>query len=492
MLSKLHRHPHAVLSLALRRSCHAAAAGQGGAGTLAVGLTVSSREAELRRSDSKVHWEPAVATAAEAGSCLVLTGALGLVCVAGVASAFLFPRRSEAIAMFDAPDLAVDKKGHNMIQFRAAGGVQLRLRGADAGWSAQQRLKSTQLDITATKLLGNRFAPQMERVALAAPVTEKLLQIAGSSADLASKAAAVKITEPWPQAAVQNTLVVDIRPGVGLLDLYGSPDSYQVQQDSMLRSAEASKGGTYSARDFFSSRPDRVRSAVAALLRSPAGADARWSMTVMEGDKGHRSAASDSPEVASARLGRIGLADVDSLVDVLCMALRSAQGCELLQTLLRAQCGAGSSGGQLQGFARDLRSAMRERAGLADEEMSIPSADIVSAAFARGFWTLSADESGMHWREREGERLLERTRRELWTAGSVSRQELEMEVRKFLFRYQLGRAAAQSWLRIWLVHEPDPESSKAQSLESMGYERLDPALGLWCKCEIDLLALPLD
>ena len=40
----------------------------------------------------------------------------------------------------------------------------------------------------------------------------------------------------------------------------------------------------------------------------------------------------------------------------------------------------------------------------------------------------------MHLRQREAERLQERARRELWVEGSVSRNELEKQIRNFLLR----------------------------------------------------------
>lgn len=37
------------------------------------------------------------------------------------------------------------------------------------------------------------------------------------------------------------------------------------------------------------------------------------------------------------------------------------------------------------------------------------------------YWSLPADQSGMHLREREAERLLDRAKREMWQDGSASR-----------------------------------------------------------------------
>ena len=72
------------------------------------------------------------------------------------------------------------------------------------------------------------------------------------------------------------------------------------------------------------------------------------------------------------------------------------------------------------------------RQGLSDP-LATPGA--FDTAFERGFWNLAPDESGMYTREREGERLLERSRRELWKPGSASRKEIEAQIRIFLCRH---------------------------------------------------------
>eukprot|EP00913_Durusdinium_trenchii_P029497 g27649.t1 len=75
----------------------------------------------------------------------------------------------------------------------------------------------------------------------------------------------------------------------------------------------------------------------------------------------------------------------------------------------------------------------------------------------RGYWSLPADQSGLHSREREAERLLDRAKREMWQEGSQSRLELEKQIRKFLCLHLLGDAACEVRLRINLVRPSDAQ-----------------------------------
>lgn len=112
----------------------------------------------------------------------------------------------------------------------------------------------------------------------------------------------------------------------------------------------------------------------------------------------------------------------------------------------------------------------------------------LEAALARGFWTLPADESGMHIREREGRALLERARRELWVEGSISRHELVAQISKFLCLHSLGVAAASARLRISVVRPASPAA--AEALRSQGYA--PAAGGIWCRLHLAGLEVPLD
>merc|ERR1712151_506193 len=109
-----------------------------------------------------------------------------------------------------------------------------------------------------------------------------------------------------------------------------------------------------------------------------------------------------------------------------------------------AQCSAGAA---TSGQARQLADVLCQKVGTsALREGSLTSPSALDSALRRGFWTLTADESGKSTREREGERLLERARRELWVEGSASRRELEKQIQIFLTRYLLGVAAINARL----------------------------------------------
>merc|ERR1712216_226792 len=233
-------------------------------------------------------------------------------------------------------------------------------------------------------------------------------------------------------------VTVELRPGSGVIDLYGSPSAYTMQEDSEMRRDADSRAGKYSARDIYSGRPDRMRRALHALAGNPQdtlrilvdgkcvfpppGSEASQAVRVLALETAMRS--------EMGVHGGLGL-----LLEVLADCL-DREGQVLLMALLRAQCSAGTTTNEQ---ARPLEQIRRQHA---DPQMdgSLVSPEALRAAFARGFWTLSPDDSGKATREREGERLLERARRELWADGSASRRELEAQVRTFLCRNLLGRA----------------------------------------------------
>merc|ERR1712094_127907 len=118
------------------------------------------------------------------------------------------------------------------------------------------------------------------------------------------------------------------------------------------------------------------------------------------------------------------------------------------------------------------------------EPGSLTSLDALDAALRRGFWTLSADESGKNTREREGERLLERAKRELWVEGSASRRELEIQVRKFLCLNLLGRAASDVTLQCIIVKtRPGSEKNAPDGFYPVGSE-------FWCRLDVVDFEMP--
>merc|ERR1712151_1372386 len=114
-----------------------------------------------------------------------------------------------------------------------------------------------------------------------------------------------------------------------------------------------------------------------------------------------------------------------------------------------AQCSAGAA---TSGQARQLADVLCQKVGTsALREGSLTSPSALDSALRRGFWTLAADESGKNTREREGERLLERAKRELWVEGSASRRELETQIQAFLCLNLLGRAASDAILQFSII-----------------------------------------
>mmetsp|Transcript_14912 Transcript_14912/g.24590 ORF Transcript_14912/g.24590 Transcript_14912/m.24590 type:complete len:163 (+) Transcript_14912:383-871(+) len=153
--------------------------------------------------------------------------------------------------------------------------------------------------------------------------------------------------------------------------------------------------------------------------------------------------------------------------------------------LLRAQCSANAATLEQ---ARQLVEVLQQHAALPNAG-SFTSSDALTAAFARGFWNLPAHDSGKTAREREGERLLERARRELWVEGSASRCELEAQVRTFLCRSLLGRAANEACVQLRFVKATRDAPHILRQLRFFPVT-LAPGLELWCRLELVDFELP--
>jgi len=239
--------------------------------------------------------------------------------------------------------------------------------------------------------------------------------------------------------------------------------------------------GKFNPQDLYSTRPDHLRRGLSALSESSDGSfkvlSSGKQIFPAEGGEGTPTDAALDSSLQQWGLGG-GLSE---LLSLLCNQFQG-EGAPLLAALLRAQCG--SAGAIAASSARELREVLRQHQ--LDEVLSV---DLLEAALARGFWNLCADSSGMHTREREAERLLERARRELWQEGSASRRELEAQIRIFLLRYQLGLAAAAPKLR---VHLARPRGGLDQeALRQLGYTAAAGQPNLWVRLELDLLEMPL-
>ncbi|CAE8613102.1 unnamed protein product [Polarella glacialis] len=157
-----------------------------------------------------------------------------------------------------------------------------------------------------------------------------------------------------------------------------------------------------------------------------------------------------------------------------------------MRSLLRAQCAAGPGVAQM---AQVLQEVLLSHSLARNHRLPLTPEDL-DAAMARGYWSLAADESGMHLREREAERLLERARRDLWAPGSTSRKELEAQISHFLCWHLLGCAANRACLRFSFVRASSSPSSE-EVLRRLRYARAPGSPGIWWRLELAPLELPL-
>ncbi|CAJ1366070.1 unnamed protein product [Effrenium voratum] len=269
-----------------------------------------------------------------------------------------------------------------------------------------------------------------------------------------------------PCISFQGIVTVELCPGCGLLELYGRPGLYHLQDQSLLHSAELAKKGTYNAPDIFSGRKDRVLRALEAL---EAGSEPQ--LQVLLDDR-----------VASSAEGSkfLALESTSShpLLSLLGQILDSTgEAYNMLPLILRAQCA-----GDLSSQATQLQEILVKNCGPWQ-----PKPEDIEIALARGFWSLPADQSGMHLREREADRLLDRAKREMWRPGSISRRELETQIRNFLCLHLLGEAACRCCMRFSFVRATP---STQDILSQNRFVPLQSAPGLWCRMEIAPLQLP--
>uniref|UniRef100_A0A7S4UBS9 Inositol-pentakisphosphate 2-kinase n=1 Tax=Alexandrium monilatum TaxID=311494 RepID=A0A7S4UBS9_9DINO len=362
--------------------------------------------------------------------------------------------------------------------------------GKDPRWSGSTlRIRvdapgAAAADAAATQRLGGRFAAPCEVVRISASDASKL----GMGADCkAGSLLGLRVAdaEPPPSAREGPAIALELRLGFGLLDLYGRPGLFTVQDDSLLRKTELARSGRYNPHDLFSARPDRPQRALAALAEAPRGhlevfADGRC---IYPGSGGGGAASAEAEAALTEATQKLGLGGVSTLLELLGASLQG-EGAALLSALLRAQSCAGAS---LPSKARQLWEVLQQRCG---PEAPGGTPEQLSAALERGFWATAADESGMHMREREAERLLERARRELWVEGSVSRRELEAQIRRFLCLYILGCAASQARLRLGVVRASPSGGEAEATLRRLRYAPLAGASGVWCRLELCELEVP--
>lgn len=367
--------------------------------------------------------------------------------------------------------------------------------GSDPQWrGARLRLKTESpdgcvLDAKATQVLAGRFAEACQIVSVrAADVRGLAMSASGAGEDevaaklieLARKGDPVPCLRTLgahlePEAREGSEITLSLKPGVGLLDLYGRPGLYAIQSDSLLRKGSDGRRGMFSPQDFYSGRAQFARRALMTLVENPgdiltAAADGKQSF----------------PECGSTSAHGEQHVSVQELLQILACSVEN-EGKFMIAALLRAQCGAQ---GGVPASVRQLRDVLQEKNSEVESQPS-PAKEDVEAAFARGFWNLPADSSGMHAREREAERLLERARRELWTEGSNSRRELELQMHQFLLRHKVGLAASEPCLVLRAVRPIGPNAE--ETLRQAGFERAASTngQGLWAKLELVTLDIPI-
>eukprot|EP00435_Cladocopium_sp_Y103_P057775 s714_g20.t1 len=353
-------------------------------------------------------------------------------------------------------------------------------RGSAATWQrktlhlrADLRSDLVPLDRFATARVGGSWAPECEVVRLHPSSADAL----GMNAQ-AAPFSCLRLQDQLPEGVV----TVELKPGNGLLELYGQPGLYHMQDESLLRSAEMAKGGSYSAVDIFSGRRERVLRALEALNAQGKCGDAELQVLVDE-----RPATMDeAAQLLQVTGGTASAAPATAapVLAIIAQLLDGRSGQEafsgLLPCLLRAQCAGGPA---LHSSCAQLNETLKSKDG-GTWKVSV---EDMENAMKRGYWSLPPDQSGLHLREREAERLLDRAKRELWQEGSASRLELEKQIRRFLCLNLLGDAACHARLRFSFARPQTP--LEQESLVELHFLQVQSVPGIWCRLELAPLQL---
>lgn len=327
------------------------------------------------------------------------------------------------------------------------------------------------VDRAATASIAGRFAADCEVIQLQSNSATSL------GVNASNEVTCLRVADLCPLDAVEGGVVmVELMPGFGLLDLYGQPGLYHVQDQSGLRSVEQARGGKYSATDFFSGRKDRIARSLDALLEAADTEQPKRFQVLVNDGVATIAEAGQVLQLGDSTAGTGGL------ISVIAQLLDSrSEAHALLPMVLRAQCAGGPS---LRVAASELREVLARHTS----SRQISEQDITTA-LQRGFWSLPPDQSGLHLREREAERLLERARRELWAEGSASRKELEKQIEKFLCLHQVGSAACAARLRFSFAR-PAARPTAQETLSSHGFSPSPGLPGLWWRLQLAPLELP--
>eukprot|EP00929_Paragymnodinium_shiwhaense_P014448 TRINITY_DN122357_c0_g1_i1.p1 TRINITY_DN122357_c0_g1~~TRINITY_DN122357_c0_g1_i1.p1 ORF type:complete len:489 (+),score=70.48 TRINITY_DN122357_c0_g1_i1:65-1531(+) len=422
--------------------------------------------------------------------------------VAGVAAFVLSLAKGPRFDRLEPGASTCSASSSNTIVFTSRAGAKDAIR-----FRIDDPVHAAAADAAATKLLGGRFAATADGVGRYLAADVRLLaqqQLASGStllelealqraADKSQLAGSLMTGVMLPATSLPediHAVTFELRPGSGLLDLYGDPRTFALQNNSRLRDGNVGRSGGYSAQDFYSGRPDRVRRALLALFEhsednltiTTSGRAVKPEIPAEQAQMFAALSGRESAEDAEKSLQSIG-AVVEVLVSIL-----GGEGASMMSALVRAQCGASSPAVPVA--AELLQILQRHSTSDLVEDGSLVSEEAFPTALARNFWNLSPDTSGMHQREREGERLIERARRELWAAGSVSRHELELEIRKYLSRYLLGLAANNATIRITLARPGPSGASQLRQEQFSPVVGLSSGKGLWWRLELSHLEVP--
>jgi len=360
-------------------------------------------------------------------------------------------------------------------------------KGGDPRWlGATLRLRVDEpsaavSDMAATSFLGGNHALQRELVHLthgdAGGLDQRL--VAKEGRELVPAIRATHAVPP-PGTVTGDAVIVELRPGSGLRELYGQPGSFSVNESGALRANQAARTGKYNARDFFSNRPARLRQALWALT-----GDQQDRLCIKSGEQVIFPVDTGTTATLDAQLQLLGLGGLSTVIETVA-ALCEGEGAPLLTRLTQAQCT--SADVASASAAQSLHASLAEHSSGKGGEPLL-SQEALGQATARGFWTLPADESGMKIRHREAAQLLERARRELWSEGSASRAVLETEIRKYLCLYWLGVAATEAVLRVTFVRSSDKDVSQS-ALYGHGFKPVIAVPGFWCRLELTDVEVP--
>merc|ERR1711924_191048 len=219
----------------------------------------------------------------------------------------------------------------------------------------------------------------------------------------------------------------------------------------------------YNPVDLFSSRKERVRKQLQNLVRNPQN---NFKVVDCNGEK------IESNEKMNEIFGKLignnsestnnstsGEAVLDVLVDII-------QREKVFRTILKAQCWAAGKTATYANEALEILENSSNKSSSKNFEPTIADYEKALNSGLRGNWV--DDESGMRISERDGEKLLERAKREVWRHDvkfNRSHEDLTEQLKGYLCRFLIGRMAMDLSISINLI-AVDSESSGGNAIGS--------------------------